>query len=349
MAKKFRKETLNYGALTKELEQKGPQKLYMLWGPEDYLISDFLNRLRAACVGEGMEDFDAKRLDGAAIEPPAVEEALNAMPFFGGRTFLELRGFDVNKCRDEKMAALLEDIPDWCTVVITLPTGVAPDGRLSFIKQLKKSGRAVEFTPQDGDLLHRWISRRFASAGKRIDPAAADRLIMLSGELMNQLIPEIDKICAYTSAERVTINDVESIAHHIPEADVFEMTKCLARGDYDGAAAFLSELLAGDREPIELMGTIGWQIRRLYGAKVILSCGGNISDVRETFGINSDYALRELKESVDRLSLSELTNDVRHTAEYSMKFREQGAVITETESLKELLIRFAMENRHAAS
>ena len=52
-------------------------------------------------------------------------------------------------------------------------------------------------------------------------------------------------------------------------------------------------------------------------------------------------------ETVKRFSLSELARDVRHVAEYSMKFREQGGVITETEALKELLILIAMENRRA--
>ena len=172
---------------------------------------------------------------------------------------------------------------------------------------------------------------------------------MLSGELMNQLIPEILKLCTYVPGERITIADVEAVAHHIPEADAFEMTSRIADRDYNGAASFLSELLAGDRQPVEIMGTIGWQIRRLYAAKVILSCGDGNAEVRETLGIYNDYALRELLKAVQRFSLDELTNDVRHVAEYCMRSREQGSVISETEALKELLIMFAMENRHAVS
>ena len=47
-----KKETpLDYGALVKSLRDKGPEKLYLLWGEEDYLLTDFVSRLRAACVG----------------------------------------------------------------------------------------------------------------------------------------------------------------------------------------------------------------------------------------------------------------------------------------------------------
>ena len=82
-----------------------------------------LSTLRLESIREGMEDFDHKRLDGPVIDVRDLAEALDAMPFFGGRTFVELRGFDINKCRDEETASLLADVPEWCTVVITLPTG----------------------------------------------------------------------------------------------------------------------------------------------------------------------------------------------------------------------------------
>lgn len=347
MARKAKEQALDYRALTKELNTNGPGRLYLLWGPEDYLIADFTEKLRSMCIGEGMEEFDHKRLDGPGLDADALAEALDAMPFFSGRTFLELRGVDVNRCRDARTAELLSDIPDWCTVVITLPAGAEPDGRLSLIKQLKKNGRAIEFTSQKGELLYNWIARRFQAHGKRIDKAVMDRLTAVSGELMNQLIPEIEKISAYTAGEQITAADVEKLAHHLPEAVAYDMTNCIANRDYDGAAACMTELLAGDAEPIEVMGIIGWQIRRLYAARVILEHGGGAAQVREMLGIYNDYALRQTTETARRLTLRELARDVRHVAEYSMKFREQGGVITELEALKELLILIAMENRHA--
>ena len=167
MADNRKKQSLDYSALLRDLKENGPRRLYMFWGEEDYLIGDYVQRLREACMDGTADDFNARRLDG---QPPLedVEEAVNAMPFFGGRTYLELHGFDVNACRDEKMTRILGDIPEWCTVVILLPTGTDPDGRLSLVKEIKKIGRAVEFTAQDEALLYKWIRRRAESHGKRI-------------------------------------------------------------------------------------------------------------------------------------------------------------------------------------
>ena len=347
MARNNTRTKLDYTALKRTLKRDGPGRLYMLWGPEDYLIADFVASLREACLSGGAGEFDAKRLDGPLPDGRAVEEALDAMPFFGGRTFLELRGFDVNRAKDERLIKALADIPEWCTVAITLPAGVSPDGRLTFVKQLKAAGTAVEFTAQDQSMLYNWLGRRFEARGKRIGREAMDRLTFLSGELMNRLIPEIEKICAFAGGEQVTVRDVEAVAHHIPEADAFEMTECIAAGDYDGAARRLSELLAGDAEPMEILGVIGWQMRQLYAARVALDTGRGPAYAKELLGIGNDYRLRKLMDTARRFSLKELRSDVRCVAECCMRTREQGSVLTEEEALKELLIRFAMENRHA--
>ncbi len=342
MADNRKKPALNYNALLKELQEGGPRRLYLLWGEESYLLDDFVQRLRKACVGEESAEFNARRLDGMP-DVLQVEEAVNAMPFFGERTFLELHGLEINACRDERWAKVLFDIPDWCTVAITLPTESSPDGRLNLIKNIKSKGKAVEFTAQEGAVFYNWIRRRVESHGKRIGTKAMNRLVLLSGHLMNQLIPEIDKVCGYAKGDEVTVEDVEAVAHHLPEADVFRMTEDIARGDYDRAAEKLYELLAGDSEPMGIMGVIGWQMRRLYAARVCIDSG------REAYykELTGDYRAWATIPLAKKFTLRELREDVRLCAEYTIKTREQGYALSETDALKELLIRFAMERRHA--
>lgn len=343
MADNRKKPALNYNALLKSLKENGPERLYLLWGEESYLLESFVRELRHACVEAEAADFNARRLDGMP-EVKDVEEAVNAMPFFGERTFLELHGLDINACRDERWSKLFADIPDWCTVAIVLPTGSSPDGRLNLIKAIKKTGTAVEFTAQEGAVFYNWLRRRVESHGKRIGQKAMEKLVFLSGNLMNQLIPEIEKVCGYAKGDEITVADVDAVAHHIPEAKAFGMTDALAKGDYNGSAAILAELLAGDAEPVMIIGLIGSQMRRLYAAKVCMEAGRGESYYRELTG---DYRAWATIPLAKKFSLAELTEDVRLCAEYTMKTREQGAFLSETDALKELLIRFALGGRHA--
>ena len=204
----------------------------------------------------------------------------------------------------------------------------------------------MNFTAQTGTPLNNWIARRFEANGKRIDRDAVDRLVFLSGDLMNRLIPEIAKICGYVPGDRVTAQDVEKLAHHIPEANAFQMTEEIARRNYDGAAAKLAELFAEDAEPVEIMGVIGWQVRQLYAAKIAEKSGRGVPFLMEILGTSSEYRARKIAETAAKFSLPALTNGVRLCAECAMKPRENGA-ITDAEAIKEFLIRFAMESRRA--
>ena len=46
MAKKKEEEKLNYNAELRRLKQQGPERLYLLWGQEDYLREQYLVQLK---------------------------------------------------------------------------------------------------------------------------------------------------------------------------------------------------------------------------------------------------------------------------------------------------------------
>ena len=246
MAKKRGKdeEKLNYSAAVRELKADGPKRLYLLWGPEDYLREQYLTQLKKICLPEGEDDFSYKRMDGPGLDPIRLREALDAIPFMSERSFVELRNVDINKLANaDECMKLLEDIPDYCTVAFVQSAQFEPDGRLKFVKALRGEAKELKFTQQSQGMLTDWIVRRFAAAGKSIELDAAQRLIFISGDLMSRLIPEIDKIAAYAKGERVTIKDVDAVASHIPEAVIFEMTELISQKKYNSAMSVLAELL----------------------------------------------------------------------------------------------------------
>ena len=274
MAKKRGKdeEKLNYSAAVRELKADGPKRLYLLWGPEDYLREQYLTQLKIICLPEGEDDFSYKRMDGPGLDPIRLREALDAIPFMSERSFVELRNVDINKLANaDECMKLLEDIPDYCTVAFVQSAQFEPDGRLKFVKALRGEAKELKFTQQSQGMLTDWIVRRFAAAGKSIELDAAQRLIFISGDLMSRLIPEIDKIAAYAKGERVTVKDVDAVASHIPEAVIFEMTELISQKKYNSAMSVLAELLSDkNNEPIAMTAMLGLQMRKLYAARLAI-------------------------------------------------------------------------------
>ncbi len=349
MAKKRGKEEeFDYQAELRILKERGPERLYLLWGPEDYLREQYLIQLKKKCLPEGEDDFSYKRLEGPALDTLKLQQAVDAMPFMTERTFIELRDVDLNKLSDaEACAKIIADIPDYCTVAFVQNAQFEPDGRLRFIKTLRSEGRELNFTHQSPGKLTEWIARRFAAAGKGIELAATQRLIFISGDLMNRLIPEIEKVAAYAKGDKVTREDVEAVANHIPEAIVFDMTELIAQKKINSALSVLSELLSDrDNEPIMMLAVLGMQMRRLYAARLALERNLGTKYVMEVCALKADFIASKLMSAARGFTLPQLKRAVELCAETDYRMKSSGT--DERELLKEAVLRIAAGETHAA-
>ncbi|MBQ9687374.1 MAG: DNA polymerase III subunit delta [Oscillospiraceae bacterium] len=348
MAKKNREEEkLNYAAEIRQLKQQGPARLYLLWGPEDYLREQYLNQLKQLCLPGGEDDFSYKRLNGPELDAQQLQQAVDAMPFMTERTLVELRNVDLNRLsKPEDILKILSDIPDYCTVAFVQSAEFEPDGRLKIIKALRTDAKELRFTQQSQGMLTDWIARRFAAAGKGVELDAAQRLIFISGDLMSRLIPEIEKIAAYAKGNKVTVADVEAVANHIPDADVFEMTELIAQKKYNSALAVLAELLADkSNEPIALLAALGNQMRKLYGAKLAAEGGLGNKYVMEVCAVKYDFIVTKLLRAAKGFSTEQLRYAVALCAETDYRMKSSGA--DSRELLKELVLRIAAGETHA--
>ena len=93
-----KKETgCDFNAELKKLKNAPPQRIYVLFGEEDYLRDHFLGRLKAKCLPEGEDGFNFKRFDGPGLDAGELSKAVDMLPFLSECTFIELRNVDLNK------------------------------------------------------------------------------------------------------------------------------------------------------------------------------------------------------------------------------------------------------------
>ena len=340
-----KKETLDYGKLKKELNNQGPANVYLLYGAEEYLREDFVGVLKKLCLPDGDDDFSYKKLNQDNFSVRNFEDAVDALPFLTERTFVEVRSVDINKFNEadaNRMSKQISDIPDYCTVVFVQDAGFEPDGRKKLIKAIKKYGKDIEFTQQPQSSIVKWVRKRFAAHEKMISPQNAEYLINYSGSYMQQLIPEIEKVAAYTAGAEVTIFEIEAVASKSAETAVFELSDKIASKNYDEAAQVMGELLGRkDTEPIMLLALIGNQMRNVYAAKIAETERKNRDYIMDVTGVRYDFLVRKLQEHAKRFSLERLERTISVCAEtdYLMK----SSSVEDEELLKDLLVKLAFE------
>ena len=215
----------------------------------------------------------------------------------------EIDLFKLPEDERSKMAEILSDIPDYCTVVFTYQTvSWKPDKRLKKLWQaIDENGTIVEFAKQGQRELMSWVSRHFMANGKRITNDLCAYLIDITGGIMTALSGEISKICAYSGADEIVRSDIDAVVEPVLDAVVFQMTDLLGEGKYGPALVKLQTLLKMQQEPLAILGAVGGHFRRLGTARSLLDNGRNSSDLAKLCGI-SDYPARKTMEAARRFA-----------------------------------------------
>ena len=332
-----------YNDEVKKLKDKGPERLYLIWGEEDYLADLFVGELRKCCLPDGEDDFSYHKFTERDFDLTALEDAVSSIPFMTERSFVEVRRVDINHLDEEntkRLLKLLESIPEYCTVVFLQSPEFQPDRRKKLYKELPKLGTEYHVGAQSDDALINWIIRRFAAQGKRIELNAVMRLMNVSGNLMNKLIPEIDKVASFAAGSMVTVADVDAVAHHIPESKVFDMVKHISFGNTGAALTVLDELIASkESDEIATVAAIGYQMRHLYAARLVIDKGLDRSFLKTRCGVSSEYQINDLMNNARRFSLQRLKNAVELCAETDHKLKSSGTAPQEL--LKECVLMLA--------
>lgn len=331
------------------IKQKTLGRLYFFHGEETFLLHHYLEQMKKLLLDPLTESFNYHRLNSETFELRAFADAVENLPMMADFTFVQIDDVDIFKLNEsdrEKMAELLRDIPDYCTVVFTYITAAwKPDKRLKKLwEAVDGSGLIVEFAKQDQRDLIAWVTRHFAANHKRISTDLCAYLIDITGGTMTALSSEIDKICAYSGAEEIKKSDIDAVTEPVLDAVVFQMTDQLSAGRYDQAMQKLQQLLKMQQEPLAILGAVGGHYRRISAARTLLDGGKTAYDLQKLCGI-PDYPARKTMEAARRCTTKFCRTAAQLVLETDYRMKTS---FDEQERLLELLIlQLAQEAKNA--
>ncbi len=290
--------------LKQALKQKELGRLYFFYGEESFLMNHYLTQVKKLLLDPLTESFNFHRLTSETFDMQSFGDAVENLPMMAESTFVQVDDVDIFKLNEgdrNKMAEILSDIPDYCTVVFTyLTVAWKPDKRLKKLwEAADRHGSMVEFAKQNQRDLIAWVTRHFASQKKRISADLCAYLIDITGGTMTALGGEIDKICAYSGAEDICKADIDAVTEPVLDAVVFQMTDLLGEGRYAQALLKLQQLLKMQQEPLAILGAVGGQFRKISAARTLMDNGKNAGHLQRLYGI-PDYPARKIMEAARR-------------------------------------------------
>ena len=329
------------------IREKDPRNLYVFHGEETFLLHHYLEQLRKLLLDELTESFNSHRLNGETFSLQSFADSVENLPMMAEHTFVWVEDIDIFKLGEDdrtKMAEVLSDIPDYCTVVFTyITTPWKADKRLKKLYDaIEKNGSIVEFAKQSQRDLITWVTRHFAAQKKQIAPDLASYLVDITGGTMTALAGEISKICAYSGADVICKSDIDAVTEPVLDAVVFQMTELMSQGEYGAALKKLQQLLKMQQEPILILGAIGGHFRRLSTAKTLADNGKGSQELMQLCAIG-DYPARKTMGAASRFS----ARFYRHAAELILEtdYRMKTSFDDQERLLELLVLQLAQEAR----
>lgn len=166
--------------------------------------------------------------------------------------------------------------PEGTALVFSAP---GADKRKKLFKALEKRGHVTECavrqekygTGLDRAFFDERVRETLHAAGKDISAAALNKMYARSGSEIRTLQSEVEKLIGYAGTRpTITENDVEALFSDFHQAAFFELNNVLRTGDITKCLPALHENLKIVAHPLQTLGSIATEFRRLMIAREML-------------------------------------------------------------------------------
>ncbi|TMW73877.1 DNA polymerase III subunit delta [Alteribacter natronophilus] len=273
---------MSYFDIIKHLKREEPSGLYLLYGSEDFLITDTLQRIVGKVLRQEEMEFNLSRLD--MKETPveiAVEEAYT-FPFMGSRRVVILKeawfftGSRVNWKTEhdlKKLEAYIQN-PAPETVFIAVVPSEKVDERKKITKLIKKHGKVMEGKPFEERELLGWMDEKSKEYGVEIEKEAKEQLLALTASDLMMITSELNKLAVYSGeGGTITKQAVDDLVARSLEQNIFALVDGVVKGRIDVAWRIFDDLLKQKEEPIKILSLLARQFRILYQVKQLSQQG----------------------------------------------------------------------------
>ncbi len=271
---------------------------------EPYLVERALEALMAAYVDPTLRDFAYSVFYADETAPGSVVEEARTTPFLAERRVVLVRNAEVYMALSsdkrsplQPLLQFIQNPPDAVLLVLVCPT-------VNKLKQLYKAclehGLVVE-CPQMTDVAYSgWIREQIAIREHTITSSAVSLLMDRVGDRMSEMHNALNLVCNYAGDTReINETHVRAASGDVAEATIWALTDAVAGSNTTAALEALHELLAMNKYPDEIIGTIKWLLESAYRAHpgTPLKCNSNFVE-RKVAPLTKKFSIKRLIEAL---------------------------------------------------
>ncbi len=323
--------------LLKELKDGKLYPVYLFYGPETYLRKEAIRRIQEFL--HPLDDFNFTEVDGERTSSHEIVSLARTMPFLFSKRLVvvkNIKSFDTNKTsqvsEDEPKKIKAEEMPlinylesPNPSACVIFQAGEHVDKRKKIYKSILGTGKAIEFSLLKNHHLCSWIEKKAREAGKIINPTVASEILLRTGNKLQALSLEIEKIISYTGDSNVILMEDVAVVTPMPiEDNIFAVVDAIGSKKPAQALAGIESLIKQKHQPPVIMSMIARQIRLILKAGDALCSGTKVHDLAALLGVHP-YVAKKVAHQQKNFNRQLLINSIHslHALDVSVKSGEK--------------------------
>ncbi len=323
------------------------KNIYLFHGEEGYLKRLFTDRIIKKAVTD-FADFNLHRFDASAGMND-IAAAVDALPMMSERSCVVLRDYNFASASDgehKQLVELLSKPNDMCVLIMLYDNLELPSRKTKkaseILDLINKNGCTVNFKRKTETELVDLVIRRATKAHVSMQPTTARYLISLCGVDIENLLTEVDKLCAYIGSGNATEQDIDAVVTRTVEASAFALANAVCSKRRDEAFKICTDLFDLKTEPVMLIGALSSVFVDIYRVKLAQSEGLRAESIADDFGYGkATFKLRNAASNGRFMTQSDAYEalEVLRDADIALKStRANGRVVVETALVRLLRI-----------
>lgn len=255
--------------LNQDMKERTFKPVYLLFGEEAYLKTSYKNRLKNAIIGDDTMNYSS--FEGKGLDLEEVIRLADTMPFFTEHRLILVENSGFFKNAADKLVEYLPMMPD-TTCLLFVESEV--DKRSRLYKKVKDLGYAAEMSRQSTAQLAKWAGTILAKEGKKITARTMDVFLSMTGDDMENIRMELEKLISYTMGRDViTEADIEAVCTVRVTSKIFDMVAAIVNRNPRKAMDLYEDLLTLKEPPMRILFLIARQFNQLLQVKELMGQG----------------------------------------------------------------------------
>lgn len=307
--------------------------VYILFGEDSFLKKNYADKISRKVTDEDDVFNFAKFTNSCSLQE--VYDAAMQLPFMSERKCIILSDYDFEHCSKsdfDRLCELLSDIPNTTVFLLTFDTVEVDSKKSSKFKKLiscaeKSGGMAVKLDHRRMPELIKMLSDGAAKRGCKMDSSVARYLVETSGDDINTLKNELNKLCSFVGQGVIDKKTVDSISVKTVESSVYNLSKFILECNITSALSILDELFYMRIEPMVILHTVSSVYVDMYRIYSANKSSAKIPEIVSAFSgyKGKEFVLERAAQSLKKFDFNKLKLSLDTLIEADSALKSFGA------------------------